>query len=162
MVGQLPPQQGFTNYPITGLTKVVGSNDQYTERQLNVMAAGGTYILVQDTEGAPVVCRHQLSTDTTSIETRELSITKVVDYTAKFLRTGVKNFIGRSNITQPFLDNLSTVVQGLLYFLEENGVIIGGSINNLVQDANQPDTVLVDVTLDVPYPCNYIRITLVI
>jgi len=162
MVGQLPPQQGFTNYPITGLTRVSGSNDFFTQRQLNVMAAGGTYILVQDVQGAPVICRHQLSTDMTSIETRELSITKDVDYVAKFMRGGLRNFIGRSNITQPFLDNLSTVVQGMLNFLVENAVLIGANINNIVQSADQPDTVLIDITLDVPYPCNYIRITLVI
>ena len=79
------------------ITRPVGSNDSYTNRQLNVMAAGGVYILVQDAQGGPVVCRHQLSTDTSTIETRELSITKVVDFTAKFMRAGLRNFIGRSN-----------------------------------------------------------------
>jgi len=162
MVGQLPPQQGFTNYPMTGLTRPVGSNDSFTNKQMNIMAAGGVYILIQDVQGAPVICRHQLSTDTTSIETRELSITKVVDYTAKFMRAGMRNFIGRSNITQGFLDNLSTVVQGQLNFLIESGVLIGADINNLIQDADAPDTVLIDVTLDVPFPCNYIRLTLII
>jgi hypothetical protein len=162
MVANLAPQQGFTNFPITGLTRVVGSNDKYTEKQLNIMAAGGTYILVQDAQGAPVVCRHQLSTDMSSIEVRELSITKVVDFTAKFMRTGLRNFIGRSNITQAFLDQLGTVVQGLGSFLVENGVLIGFDVNNLIQDADAPDTILIDVTLDVPFPCNYIRLTLVI
>jgi len=162
MVGQQPPQQGFTNFPITGLTRVVGSNDFFTQRQLNVMAAGGVYILVQDAQGAPIVCRHQLSTDLTSIETRELSITKVVDFTAKFMRAGLRNFIGRSNITQPFLDNLATVVSGQLNFLIAGGVLIGADVNNILQDADAPDTVLIDVTLDVPFPCNYLRLTLVI
>lgn len=162
MVGQLPPQQGFTNYPMTGLTRPVGSNDSFTNKQMNIMAAGGVYILVQDSQGAPVICRHQLSTDTTSIETRELSITKVVDFTAKFMRAGLRNFIGRSNITQGFLDNLSTVVQGQLNFLIEGGVLIGADVNNLIQDADAPDTVLIDVTLDVPFPANYIRLTLII
>jgi hypothetical protein len=162
MVGEQPPQQGFTNFPITGLTRVVGSNDLFTNSQLNVMAAGGVYILVQDAQAAPVLCRHQLSTDLTSIETRELSITKVVDYTAKFMRAGLRNFIGRSNITQPFLDQLSTVVAGQLDFLVSNGVLIGADVNNIIQDADEPDTILIDVTLDVPFPANYIRLTLVI
>jgi hypothetical protein len=126
------------------------------------MAAGGVYILIQDAQNAPVICRHQLSTDTTSIETRELSITKVVDFTAKFMRAGLRNFIGRSNITQGFLDNLSTIVQGQLNFLVEGGTLIGADINNLIQDADAPDTILIDVTLDVPFPANYIRLTLVI
>jgi len=162
MVGQLPPQQGFTNYPIVGLTGVVGSSDFFKESQLNVIAGGGVYILVHDSATGPVVCRHQLSTDLTSIETRELSITKVVDFTAKFQRVGLRNFIGKSNITQPFLDMLSTIVQGQLDFLTEGNVLIGAAINNLIQDADNPDTVLVDETLDVPYPCNYIRLTLVV
>jgi hypothetical protein len=162
MVANLPPQQGFTNFPIAGLTRVVGSNDKFSNKQLNVMAAGGIYILVQDVQGAPVICRHQLSTDLTSIETRELSITKVVDFTAKFIRVGLRNFIGRANITQAFLDQLSSVIQGLLSFLTEAGTLIGADINNLIQDADQPDTVLVDITLDVPFPCNFIRVTLVV
>jgi len=41
-------------------------------------------------------------------------------------------------------------------------VLIGANVNNIVQDEDQPDTVLIDETLDVPYPCNYIRLTLVI
>lgn len=162
MVGQQPPQQGFTNYPITGFTRPFGSNDVFKEGNMNVGAAGGTYWAIQEVAGGPLTCRHQLTTDLTSIETRELSITKVVDFTAKFMRAGLRNFIGKFNITQPFLDTLSTVVQGQLSFLGESGVVIGGDLNNIIQDASAPDTVLIDVTLDVPYPCNYIRLTLVI
>jgi hypothetical protein len=54
------------------------------------------------------------------------------------------------------------VVQGLIGFLVESGVLIGGQLNNIIQDEDAPDTVLIDVTLDVPYPCNYIRLTLVV
>jgi hypothetical protein len=162
MIAAQPPQQGFTNLPVTGFTGVQGSNDRFSTRQLNIMAGGGTYVVVQDADGAPVISRHQLSTDITSIETRELSITKVVDFVAKFMRAGLRNFIGTFNITQPFLDTLSTVIQGMLQFLSEGGVILGGDLNNLIQDKDAPDTVLVDVTLDVPFPANYIRLTLVI
>lgn len=162
MVARFPPQQGFTNMPMTGFTAVQGSNDTFSVKQLNIMAGGGTYIIVQDAQGAPLTCRHQVTTNLTTIETRELSITKVVDYVAKFMRTALRNFIGTFNITQPFLDTLSTVIQGMLGFLSENGIIIGGELNNLIQSTDSPDTVMVDVTLDVPYPCNYIRLTLVI
>lgn len=162
MIGQQPPQQSFTNFPMTGFTKVIGSNGYFTEKQLNIIAAGGNYIVVQDTEGAPLTSRMALTTDVTSIETRTDSVTKVVDFTAKFMRAGLKNYIGRFNITQGFLDSLGHVVQGLLQFLTDIGVLIGANMNNIVQDENAPDTVLIDVTLDVPYPCNYIRLTLVI
>jgi hypothetical protein len=162
MCAHFPPQQGFTNMPMVGFTGVQGSQDTFSNRQLNVMAAGGVYLLVQDATGAPIISRMQLSTDMTTIEKRELSITKIVDFTAKFLRAGLRNFIGTFNITQPFLDTVSTVIHGMLKFLEENGVLISGDLNNIIQSTDQPDTVLVDVLLDVPFPCNYIRLTLVI
>jgi hypothetical protein len=162
MVARFPPQQGFTNLPMTGFTAVQGSNDTFSVKQLNKMAGGGTYIIIQEGQGAALTCRHQLSTNLTSIETRELSITKVVDFVAKFLRTALKNFIGTFNITQPFLDTLSTVIQAMLGFLAENGIILGGDLETLIQDVDNPDAVQVSVKLDVPYPCNYIRLTLVI
>jgi hypothetical protein len=161
MVASKPPQQPFTNYPMTGLTGVVGT-EKFTKRQLNIMAGGGTYILIQDAIGAPVTSRHQLSTNTDSIEVRELSITKVVDFTAKFLRLGVRKFIGINTISDQLLDSLGTTVHAILTLLEETGVLNGSAVNNIMQDATNKDTVLIDVTLDVPYPCNYIRLTLVI
>jgi hypothetical protein len=124
------------------------------------MAAGGAYVVVQDSVGGPLISQFALTTDLTSIETRTDSITKVVDFTAKFLRRGIKNFIGRFNVTQGLLDTLSSVIQGLLGFLVENGVLIGADLNNIIQDENAPDTVLVEVRLDVPYPCNFIKLTL--
>jgi len=160
MIGQQPPQQSFTNFPMTGFTRVIGSNDRFSQRQINIMAAGGAYVVVQDAQGAPLISQFALTTDLTSIETRTDSITKVVDFTAKFLRRGIKNFIGRFNITQGLLDTLSSVIQGLLGFLVENGVLIGADLNNIIQDENEPDTVLVEVRLDVPYPCNFIKLTL--
>jgi hypothetical protein len=162
MIGQQPPQQSFTNFPMTGFTKVLGSNDTFSERQMNMMAAGGTYIIIQDGPGFPLTSRMALTTDTTSIETRTDSITKVVDFTAKFMRRGLRNFIGRFNITQGFLDTLGSVIQGLGGFLVETGVLIGLTLNGIIQDENARDTVLVDVTLDPPYPCNYCRLTLVV
>ena len=161
MVAGLPPQQGFTNYPITGLTGVSGT-EKYTRKQLNKMAGGGTYILMQEVAGGPVFSRHQLSTDTSSVEVRELSVTKVVDFVAKFLRAGLRRFIGRQNINAVFLDSVGTTIQGMLQFLTENGIINGANLNNIIQDPKAPDTVMVDVTLDVPFPCNYIRLTLVV
>jgi hypothetical protein len=161
MVAAQAPQQGFTNFPITGITGVVGP-EKFTRRQKNIMAGGGTYILDQEVVGGSVFCRHQLSTDLLSVETRELSITKVVDFCAKILRLGIRRFIGTSNVSPDVLDMLGATVHAILRFLEETGVLNGSNINNIVQDKDNPDTVLIDVTLDVPYPCNYIRLTLVV
>ena len=161
MVAAQPPQQGFTNFPVAGITGTVGS-EKFSRKQLNVMAGGGTYILWQETPQAAVSCRHQVSTDLTSVEYRELSITKSVDYTAKFMRSTVRNYIGVNNVTDSFLDLLSATMSGLLQFLVGSGVLRSADINNIIQDEKNPDTVLIDITLLVNYPANYIRITLVV
>lgn len=162
MIGAQPPQQSFTNFPMTGFTTVIGSQDTFSTPLLNTIAAGGVYIIVQDQPATPLISRMALTTDVTSVETRTDTVTKIVDFVAKFMRTGLKNFIGRFNITQGFLDSLGHVIQGLLGFLADSGVLIGSNLNNIVQDTTEPDQVDVDVTLDVPLPCNYIRLTLVI
>ncbi|MEN6550146.1 MAG: hypothetical protein ABFE07_29225 [Armatimonadia bacterium] len=158
------PQQPFTNVPMTGLVGLQHSNEYFSPTQLDVIATGGTYILVQDAPTAPCYCRHQLSTDVTSIEKRELSICSDVDYVAKFLRNQLRPYIGRYNITPTLLETLRSVTDGVLKFLKAEGQLMetGTKLVSLVQSESQPDTVEVTIQLDVPYPCNYIRVTLVI
>lgn len=162
MTGQQPPQQGFTNFPMIGALGVTGTNGYFSERQLNIMSAGGAYILVQDAIGAPVISRQQNSSDQTSVETSEYSITRCLDFAAKLIRTTTKNHIGRFNITQSFIDSISQVVQGTIKMMEDMGVLVNGDIEQLLQDEQQRDVLLVDLAVQVPYPCNKIRFTLVV
>lgn len=162
-VGGLNPAQPLTNFPIAVFTGVTGTKDRYNTEQLNKMAAGGADLIIQEGTGSPLSSRMQVTTKLTSIEEREQSIVKAVDYCAKFYRMSLKIYIGRYNINQAFLDTLSTVAQGLGRWLEEEGkVVAGAELNNLIQDESNPDTVLVNVAIDPLYPCNYIIITLVV
>lgn len=162
MISKQPPQQSFTNFPMTGYTKVIGSNDFFSVKQLNQIAGGGNYIVVQTVPGGALMARYAITSDLTSLESRTDSITKVVDFTAKFLRGGLKNFIGRFNITQGLLDSLGQVLAGMISFLSDAGVLIGAKVERIIQDEDNPNTVIVDVELDVPYPCDFIRLTLVV
>ena len=71
-------------------------------------------------------------------------------------------FIGVQTINDQLTDTIGTTIDGVLRFLIEAGVLLGAQLNNIVQDETSPDTLLIDVTLQVPYPCNYIRLTLVV
>jgi len=161
MVGQQPPQQPFTNFPILGGTSVT-RHKRFTRNQLNTMAGGGIYWIIQDTDTSAIKCRHQLSTDVSSIERRELSITKVLDFVSKFMRLGLRSYIGRFNITQAFMDTIAAVIKGQLNFLIDAGILIGAEVSTIAQDANNPDTLLISIVCEIPYPCNYIRLTLVV
>lgn len=158
-VAQLNPSQPFTRVPIAGLGRVYGTDDTFGENQMDTIADGGRYILVN--QGGSAVSRHSRSTDPTTIENRELSITKAIDWMAKGLRATNRVFIGRYVVTQGFLDQLTMANQGFLSFAVQSSVVGGADLKNILQDESAPDTVLVDVEVDPLYPCNKIRVTIV-
>ena len=168
LIAGLPSQQGFTNMGITGFTGRKNSNDRYTRTQLNTIAGGGNCILMQDTVGAQLYVRHQLTTDTSVIQYQELSITKNVDLVAKFFRRLYAPFIGKYNITDALLDLLKTMTSAGLDFLvgstapRVGGVLRGGSIKSIGEDAKEPDTVNIILDISIPYPLNNIKVTLLV
>jgi hypothetical protein len=160
LIGELDPDQGFTNLSVAGFTGVKHSNGYFSRSQLDRMAGGGTFINFQESQSAPLKCRHQLATDTSTTQKRELSITKVIDYVAKYLRQALSKKIGKFNITQSFLDSLATSLQGLLRSLVEGGVLNGASLLGIEVDDVEPDKINITVLLDVAFPVNRIAITL--
>lgn len=162
MVAQQLPSQGFTNLPMVGFTRPVGSNDRFSTTQMDSAAGGGVYWIVQDSPGGAIKARHQLSTNTSTVEFRELSITKALDFGAKFLRNSLKGFIGQYNVSDEFLDTLSIVTQGVLHFLVDGAIWRDADINNLIQDETSPDLVLLDISVVPLFPANTIRVTLVV
>jgi len=155
------PEQPLTNMPVAGLNRTYGSQDYFSETHLNIVAAGGVYIMTQRAQTAPLVSRHQMSTDTLSIAKRELSITTALDYTSKYIRNVLADYIGRFTITADFLNKVRVILDGIGDELVANGVIVGLSVNKVEQSSVSPDTVLCEIDVAVKYPVNYIRITLV-
>jgi hypothetical protein len=163
LVSGLNPAAPMTKYPMAVITGVTGTTDRYERSQLNQMAAGGADIYVQDAAGAPVHSRMQVTTSMASVEQREQSIVKAVDYSAKYYRSALKPWIGKYNITKAFLDTLMAVAEGASRWLVEEGKVLAGATpNNLLQSDVDPTMVLLDVSEDVFYPCNTIRVTLLI
>lgn len=161
MVAGQRPEQGFTNLPIAGnINKLKYSGDYFTEAQLNTMAGGGNWIMWQANQAAPIVTRHQLSTDVSSIERQELSITKSIDFAAKFIREGVRPYIGKYNITPTFLNMLKSIVVGQGAYLRREGYVNDVRVDKIEQDPVSKDTILVTISISVQYPVNYIKITL--
>jgi hypothetical protein len=163
MINQQDPQQPFTNLPIQGITQLFDSNRYFRGSQLDVMAAGGVYICVQATVDSLPYTRHQLTTDPTTIESQELSIVKDVDYIAKYFRNNLRPYIGRFNITGNYLSQVRTAAQSIIKNLLAAGQCVSGTtIASLIQDPTTPDQVILDVNVKVPFPANYIRVTLLI
>lgn len=159
MVAELAPQQPFTRVSMTGFSKVYGTDDTFSENQLDTIADGGRYILIN--QAGRIASRHQRSTKSTSIEARELSITKAIDFLAKGLRATNRVYIGRYVINPGFIDQLVMSNEGYLARVVQAGVVNSAALNGVLQDSSAPDTVLIEVTVAPAYPCNKIRITIV-
>lgn len=163
VVGQIVgefPEQPLTNLPTTGLEETYGSSDYYNEAQLNILAEGGTYIMVQSNPNAPIVSRHQLTTDMTQVSKRELSIVKALDYVAKFIRKSMVPYIGRYTITPAFLKLVNSILISISLYLTREGRIADMKILSVAVDELSPDTIRVTVDIKVKYPVNYIKVTL--
>ena len=160
MVAELAPQQPFTNLNIPGFSRVYGTDDTFSDRQLETISQGGRWV-IQNQGTEAITTRHQRTTSTTSIETREFSITKAIDWLAKGLRSTNRVFLGRSVITSGFLDQLTLSNEGFLRFAVQLGVVQRAQLTSLLQDADNRDTVLVEVEVQPSYPCNKIKITII-
>lgn len=156
-----PPQQPLTNLSLAGVSSVKFSSDWFSESQLNTIAQGGNYILKQAKPSSAIVCRHQLSTNMGSIEAREISITKTVDYTAKFVRNTVTPFIGKYIINKSTLDMINFAIKGAGEVLVRDGILNDFKVSSVAQDTVSKDTVLVSISILPPYPVNYIKIELI-
>lgn len=156
------PQQPLSNEAITGFTGVIGAQDRYSERQLKIMSGGGLWVFQQDAESGPVVIRHQLTSDMSTVEKREDNIRTALDFAAKFIRAGLKNFSGRFVLTTNVLDAVSVTITGLGAFLVTNGVFLKFDITAVRISASDPTKIEIDVTVRAPYPLNDIDVTLVV
>ncbi len=156
------PQQPLTEDTVGGFTGVVGSQDRYSEAQLQILSGGGLWVFYQQSTSAPVRTRHQLTTDMSSVEKRELSVTTALDFAAKMIRASLRNFIGRYNITTTVSDALTVVMEGIRTYLLRLGVFKSFAVAEARQSASQPDALEIDVVVGVLYPLNYIRVTLIV
>jgi hypothetical protein len=146
------PSQPLTRVPIAGLTKTYGSQDLFSEADLNTMAGGGTWVMTQLSESSPIQTRHQVSTDITSVAKREFSITKAIYYTSKYLRLSIDPRIGRYNITEDYkrLINAILTAQGL--FLTRQRILGDFKILSIEQDTINPDTINIEISILPVYP----------
>lgn len=159
MIAEQAPQQPFTRVSLTGFSQVYGTDSTFSENQLDIIADGGRYVMIN--QGGRIASRHQRSTATISIEARELSITKAIDFLAKGLRATNRAYIGRYVINPGFIDQLVMSNTGYLARVARAGVVNAAHLQSVLQDSSAPDTVLVEVEVAPAYPCNTIRITIV-
>lgn len=139
---------------------LVGSNDRYGEQHLKALCGGGLWVFYG--EGEAVLTRQQLTTDTTSIEKSEFSITNALDYADAVMRLAVRIFIGRVNLAQTVEDSVNTVITGVCAFLVREKIFKSMEVVSIREIEGRPDGLEVECDIGVYYPLNKIRIRFVV
>lgn len=129
--------------------------------QRNMLAQRGVILLEKGISGGSLTTvRHSLTTDMSTIETRETAITTICDYIGKLLRNTLDQFVGKTNlITEELLTRIQASTETTLDSAISNGIIIQGEVSDIYQNATDMDRVVMVVTIYPPYPCNGIDIT---
>lgn len=170
LVSSCLPQQPITNLQLVGIDDVPLVYQTFSLDDLNEMAAGGTFIIMQDSANDEVYVRHQISTayEDNNLNTSELSITKNVDSISYSLDALLSPYIGKYNITPELLSVLRNVInQGLTKLGSDSYGLYGAQlilseteILLLEQDALLKDHVNCNIQLGVPYPFNHLVLKL--
>lgn len=167
------PQQGLTNIQLNGFDDIPVCYSMFSQAQLDEIAEGGTFIIMQETQGGEIYIRHQLSTAASdgNLNTSELSITKNLDSVSYYFTEILRPFIGRYNVTPELIEVIRTNVQnGINYLgsftsvnlLGPQLLLEGTSIRSIQQHPTLLDRIVVVVDLQLPYPINVIEMHLVV
>ena len=168
----LLPQQGLT------MTELQHSLDscplmftKYTQEELDIAAAKGTFIVTQEYEDGPVFIRHQLTTDTNNgLLYYEDSIGVNLDAIAYAVKWELVGYIGKRNANREAVEEISTRLRHRLDTFKEapkldlyniGPALIDYSELTVALDKNFADRITISVKLQMPAPINIIDVTLV-
>jgi len=164
MIATIPSEQGYSELPIPGWEGLVHSNDLFKERQLELLTSAGHWVLVQDVDGGPIVCRKQYTTDVSGDLTAEASFTTVTDDFAKTCRVSVKPLLGVNNITPELVERVSMIIQGVIALFVGRKALKSATLNSLEPSTAPGDltTMVGDVDLEFYGPFNLLRMRLLL
>lgn len=163
MVAGFPPHQGFTNVGVSAIKTVRYGHKYFTDDQQSLIAGSGGFLVIQDTDDSLPYAYLQTTTDNATIQRRELSVTKTLDYYSLGLKQVLKGFVGPYNVFKGTLTALNNAVEGyharLLgqSFDKIGSPILSGVIREVKEDEFSIDTVRLVTAVDIPVPLNYIK-----
>ncbi len=163
-----PSQQGFTNFSIAGITDLQNSNFVFTRAQMNTMAEAGTLLYVQETAGSIPYIRHELTTDVSVYEYRELQAVKNWDFLSYYFHDKLTPFIGKWNITPDTIGVIRQTIVAAAELIKNKKLprigapLVDYKILEVAQNAVNKDRLNVRIQTTQPKILNYVDLYLII
>lgn len=129
----------------------------------NSVAEAGIIVFEQPGgSGSNIVIRHGLTTNMTNVADKEHSIVTSIDYTAKYVRSVLEGYIGKFNIDGFLISKINGSLLAIKNNLVQNSILRDLKSLVVMQDADNPDSLLVTISALPLYPCNYIDVDILI
>ena len=171
LISSTEPQQPITNVTIRGIDDIPMVYQTYNNAELDMIASGGTFIIMQDLPNDRVYVRHQITTayPDGNLNTAELSITKNVDSISYAFAEVFRPYYGKYNITPDLIAGFRNLASQLIDQFAGSTSVYGPQliateteIQYVRQNELMKDHVDIGIRLGVPYPCNNIDIVLTV
>jgi len=165
MCAGFPPHQGFTNLAVIGFERVRYASRYWTDDQMGLIAGSGAALVVQDSDTSLPAMYIQTTTDNSTVQRQELSITRTLDFYSIGLKARLGKYIGPYNRIAATLTDMKNDIDGyhsgLLKIRYPNigSPIISGVIKELIEDEFEADAVRLVTDVEIPTPINRIRAT---
>jgi hypothetical protein len=162
-----PSQQGFTNFPLNGISRVYGSSDYFTEEQLTDLSNGGVYVFVQDTASGLPYTIHEVTTDVVSLETGEYMAVKNLDFISMTYLDTLRPFIGTWNINEHTIRTIKGACESIganlmaRYVPKIGAPLISANIDSVEQSSLSDDRIEAYISVTQPMTLNVIGLHLV-
>jgi hypothetical protein len=163
----LPPQQGFTNYSIAGISRIYNSQDYFKEEHLTEISNGGIYVFTQDNPDALPYSIHEVTTDVSALEFSEYMVTKNFDFIALTFLDSVSGFIGVYNVNPETIENVRLACIQVGNTLRERKVAKIGApltdftVSSVAASVLSADRIEAYVLVDLPMTLNTLAIHLI-
>lgn len=164
----LPPQAGLTNLGFAGIRRLRYSTGYFNERQLSRLSDGGWFVLHQRRPTDLPVCLHQLTTDTTAVETGELSVVRNLDFVSMFLQDILEDFLGQYNVLPETSNEMYRAVSDGMQNLKGRRVarigapLVDGKVTLIKVADFAKDRYQMYVNVEIPKPVNNIDLYVVV
>lgn len=125
---------------------VLPSAEFKDETILDTIASGGIEIVMQDTPTSPLYSRHQLTTDMTSVNTREQSVVHQFDYAGMVLLMNFESLVGTIELDEKGLALLKTIFTACQrHVVDERQALRELNLIYLEVDPDSSDLILMEV-----------------
>lgn len=163
------PHQSLTNLQVLGPTDLTRVVSDFNETDLDALAEEGCLIITQASIGSAAYVRHQLTSDHSVTSKAENSITRNVDSISYALQDALAPFVGIYNINAGSLLKVRAAIDKELNFrlsgtatITAGPQLLGYEIVKVDRDTLLKDKLVIEVKLTVPYPMNYITVSLIV